>query len=138
MVKKDFVATLDQLEAVQDFVGEQLQKNNCTAKVKFQVDIAVEEIFVNIVHYAYKPYVGEATIRCAVGGDPLQVMIQFVDSGKRFNPLLKEDADTTLDAEERDIGGLGILMVKKTMDSVGYEYSEGNNILTIYKTISTC
>ena len=90
----------------------------------------------NIAHYAYHPEVGEATVRCAVGGDPLQVTVQFLDSGKPFDPLAKPDADTTLSAEERKIGGLGILMVKKSMDAVDYRYENGKNILTLRKSIS--
>ena len=74
-------------------------------------------------------------MRCAVGGNPLQVTIQFLDSGKPFDPLARPDADTSLSAEERDIGGLGILMVKKSMDDVGYEYRDGCNILTLKKSL---
>lgn len=70
-----------------------------------------------------------------MGGTPLQVTIQFLDNGKPFNPLAKEDADITLSAEARKIGGLGILMVKKSMDAVDYNYEDGKNILTIKKSI---
>ena len=136
VVERIFPATLDQMERVQDFIGEQLEQYNCSAKLKFQLDVAVEEIFVNIAHYAYCPeQIGEATVRCSVGGSPLQVTIQFLDNGKPFNPLAKKDADTTLSAEEREIGGLGILMVKKSMDAVDYAYEGGKNILTIKKSI---
>lgn len=136
MVEQIFPAQLDQLEQVQAFVGKQLELYDCPNKLKFQLDVAVEEIFVNIAHYAYRPeQAGEATVRCCVGGDPLQVTIQFLDHGKPFNPLAKKDADTTLSAEERQIGGLGILMVKKSMDAVDYAYEDGKNILTIKKSI---
>ena len=87
----------------------------------------------NIAHYAYHPDIGDATIRCQVGGDPLQVIIQFLDHGRPFNPLEREGPDTSLSAEDRDIGGLGILMVKKSMDQVEYAYEDGKNILTILK-----
>lgn len=134
--EKVFPARLDQLEPVQEFVNQELEKHDCSPKVMFQLDVAIEEIFVNIAHYAYLPdEQGEAVIRCSVGGEPLQVEIQFLDNGKPFNPLAKQDADTTLSAEERDIGGLGILMVKKSMDSVDYQYQDGKNILTIQKSI---
>lgn len=126
-------ATLENLAAVQAFVEEELEAADCPMKAMMQVSIAVEEIYVNIAHYAYNPKVGEATVRCAVGGDPLQVTIQFLDSGKPFDPLAKPDADTTLSAEEREIGGLGILMVKKSMDDVQYRYENGCNILTLKK-----
>ena len=136
MAEKIFPATEDQLEKVQAFVAEQLEAHVCPARVRFQLDVAVEEIFINIAHYAYCPgQDGTATVRCCVGGDPLQVTIQFLDSGKPFDPLAKEDADTTLSAEERGIGGLGILMVKKSMDAVDYAYADGKNILTIKKRL---
>ena len=136
MVERIFPARQDQLEQVQRFVEEQVEQYSCSSKVKFQLAVAVEEIFVNIAHYAYCPEQGgTATIRCCVGGSPLQVTIQFLDNGKPFNPLAKEDADTTLSAEERGIGGLGILMVKKSMDAVDYAYEDGKNVLTINKSI---
>ena len=128
-------ATLEELETVQAFIERELETYGCPMKTMLQVSVAVEEIYVNIAHYAYHPEIGEATIRCAVGGDPLQVTIQFLDSGKPFDPLAKPDADITLSAEERQIGGLGILMVKKTMDDVVYEYKDGCNVLTLKKNI---
>ena len=135
-MEKHFPAHQDQLEQVQAFIAQELEGYSCSSRVQFQLDVAVEEIFVNIAHYAYSPgQTGQATVRCCVGGDPLQVTIQFLDNGKPFNPLAKKDADTTLSAEERDIGGLGILMVKKSMDAVDYSYEDGTNILTIKKNI---
>ena len=128
-------ATLEKLEEVQAFIEGELEKHGCPMKAAMQISIAVEEIYVNIAHYAYHPEIGEATVRIAVGGDPLQVTIQFLDSGKPFDPLAKPDADTTLSAEERDIGGLGILMVKRSMDDVAYEYKDGCNILTLKKRL---
>ena len=133
MAEQIFDATQEQLERVQQFVERELEKYNCSTKVLYQ--LAVEEIFINIVHYAYNPKVGKATVRCCVDGDPPQVTIQFLDNGKPFNPLAKKDADITLSAEERDIGGLGILMVKKSMDAVDYIYENGTNVLTIKKSI---
>lgn len=128
-------AMMEELDTIQAFVERELEGNECPAKAVIQISIAVEEIYVNIAHYAYHPEVGEATVRIAVGGDPLQVTIQFLDHGKPFNPLAKEDADITLSAEERDIGGLGILMVKKSMDTVDYTYEDEKNILTIRKSL---
>ena len=120
MIERIFPATEDQLEPVQSFIDGELEQYDCPPKA--QIQLAVEEIFINIVRYAYHPEVGLATVRCSVGGDPLQVTIQFLDNGKPFNPLEKEDADITLSAEERNIGGLGILMVKKSI----YDYLYGN------------
>ena len=128
-------ATLDNLEVVQNFVSEELESQGCSMKVMMQIEIAVEEIYVNIVHYAYNPEIGKATIRCEVTDNPMQVIIQFMASGVPFDPLAKEDADITLSAEEREIGGLGIFMVKKSMDEVSYEYKEGKNVLTIRKVL---
>lgn len=136
MVERIFPAEPEQLEPVQRFVEEQIERYDCSARVRFQLDVAVEEIFINIAKYAYRPgQAGQAAVRCCVGGDPLQVTIQFQDQGMPFNPLAKEDADITLTAQERQIGGLGILMVKKSMDAVRYSYEDGKNILTIQKNI---
>ena len=128
-------AALGELGRVTDFINEELEAQGCPLKAQMQIDIAVEEIYVNIAHYAYHPEVGEATVRCAVGGDPLQVEIQFLDSGTPYNPLAKEDPDTSLPAEERQIGGLGIYMVKKSMDHITYNYEDGKNVLTIKKNL---
>lgn len=129
-------ATLENLTTVQTFVERELEENDCPMKAIMQISIAVEEIYVNIVHYAYNPAVGAATVRCEVGGEPVRVTIQFMDSGKPFDPLAQSDTDTTLSAEEREMGGLGILMVKKSMDQVEYAYEHGKNILTICKALN--
>ena len=100
------------------------------------IDIAAEELFVNIASYAYAPATGNAVIRVAMHEDPPSVEITFIDSGMRYDPLAKPDPDTTLTAGQRRIGGLGIFMVKKTMDSVRYEYKNGKNILTIKKNLN--
>jgi serine/threonine-protein kinase RsbW len=128
-------ASVEELEKVLDFINGELEDNNCILKTQMQVAIAVEEIFVNISNYAYNPEVGKATIKISVGGEPLQVTIQFLDGGKSYNPLEKKDPDITKSADERDIGGLGIYIVKKSMDDVQYEYKDGMNLLTISKRI---
>lgn len=136
MVEKRFPAALDQLEPVQMFVLEQLQGYSYSERVRAQLDVAVEEIFVNIAHYAYPPdQMGWAVVRCQVDQAPLRITVQFIDSGVPFNPLAKKDADITLSAEERQIGGLGILMVKRSMNEVTYQYEKGQNILTLVKEI---
>lgn len=136
MVEKRFPAALNQLEPVQMFVLDQLKDHPYTERIRAQLDVAVEEIFVNIAHYAYpKDQPGWAVIRCRVDQDPLRITIQFIDWGVPFNPLAKKDADITLSAEDRQIGGLGILMVKRSMDEVNYVYENGQNILTLIKEI---
>ena len=99
-----------------------------------QIDIAIDELFGNIAQYAYNPETGDATVRVEVVKNPLSVVITFIDNGIPYDPLKKADPDTTLSAEEREIGGLGIYMVKKSMDEIAYEYKDGQNILTIKKT----
>ena len=129
------VATVENIETVTDFVNEQLEALDCPMKAQMQIDIAIDELFGNIAHYAYNPEVGSATVRVEVIEDPLAVTITFIDNGVPYDPLAKADPDTTLRAEERDIGGLGIYMVKKSMDDITYEYKDGQNILTIKKKI---
>ncbi len=129
-------ATLENIAKVTDFVNEELEALDCPMKAQMQINIAIDELFGNIAHYAYAPGVGEATVKFEVAKEPLRVVITFVDSGVPYNPLAKEDPDVTLSAEERQIGGLGIYMVKKSMDDMSYEYKDGQNILTIAKTLS--
>ena len=135
MKELTIAATVENIETVTDFVNEQLEALDCPRKTQMQIDIAIDELFGNIAHYAYNPDVGEATVCVEVVGEPLAVVITFIDKGVPYDPLAKADPDTTLSAEERDIGGLGIHMVKKSMDDVTYEYKDGQNILKIKKNI---
>ena len=123
------------LEMVNAFIQEKLESINCPKRAKMQMMLAVEEIFVNISSYAYHPEVGQAEVGVDIDGDPPTVTIRFLDQGRPFNPLEKPDADITLSAQEREIGGLGILLVKKIMDQVDYVYENGRNILTIKKEL---
>ena len=135
MKELTIAATVENIETVIDFVNEQLEALDCPMKAQMQIDIAIDELFGNIAHYAYNPDVGDATVRVEVVEDPLAVVITFIDKGVPYDPLKKEDPDITLSAEEREIGGLGIFMVKKTMDEIIYEYKDGQNILKIKKHI---
>lgn len=126
-------ATLENYGQVSAFVEEELAQRDCPMKVQLQVGMAVEELYGNIANYAYNPEVGPATIQVEVTEDPLCVVITFLDQGKPYDPLKHEDPDVTLSLDEREVGGLGIFMVKKTMDDVKYEYVDGKNILTIRK-----
>ncbi len=128
-------ATTENLQTVIDFVDARLASVECPLKSKMQLDLAVEEIFVNIANYAYAPGRGKARVRVEVSGDPVTVAITFIDRGVPYDPLKKVDPDVTLSAEERDIGGLGIFMTKKVMDDISYEYKNGQNILTLKKMI---
>lgn len=124
------------LEEVLEFVEKQLEGYDCPAKTKVQLAVAVEEIFVNIARYAYEKDEGTAAIRVEAEGEPIQIAVTFSDGGIPYNPLSRDAPDITLSAEERGIGGLGIYLVKKSMDDVIYEYRDGKNILTIKKTIT--
>jgi len=123
-------AKLENIETVLDFINARLE--NCPPKIKNQIEIAIDEIFSNIAHYAYHPGVGNATVRMLVDSE---IIIEFEDSGIAYDPLSAEDPDITLSLEEREIGGLGIFMVKKLMDSVEYRRDGDNNILTIKKRL---
>lgn len=128
-------AKTEALDRVNDFVEEKLASYECPMRTMLQIRLAIEEIFVNIASYAYAPAEGEAEVRCEVKADPLRVVIQFLDGGKPFDPLAKEDADTSEEALMSREGGLGILLVKTTMDDVRYSYEDGKNILTIMKKL---
>lgn len=129
-------ATLENLDEVLAFVDSRLEELGCPMKTQLQIDVAVEEIFVNIASYAYEPKKGSATVRLEIEQDPKSVAITFVDGGIPYDPVAKEDPDVSLPAAERKIGGLGIYMVKKSMDKMLYERRDGHNILTIIKKIS--
>ncbi len=126
-------AKIENLDEVLDFIDQHLEEWGCSMKTTTQINIAAEEIFVNIAHYAYGEEGGKARITIERKGDDAE--ITFTDSGVHYDPLAKEDPDITLSAEERQIGGLGIYIVKKSMDSVSYEYRDKHNILKISKAI---
>ena len=130
-------ATPENVDKAIEFVDEMLEEYGCGMKEQMAIDVAVDELFANIAHYAYNPETGYTTVKVDVVEDPLSVEITFVDNGKPYDPLAKADPDTTQSIEDREIGGMGILIVKKSMDAVDYEYKDGKNILTIKKTFST-
>ena len=123
------------IPAVTEFVDRQLEALDCPMRAQMQIDIAIDELFSNIAYYAYNPDVGPATVRVEVMEDPMAVVVTFIDHGVPYDPLAQKDPNITLSAEERDVGGLGIYMVKKSMDAVSYEYRDGQNILTIRKNL---
>ena len=131
----DIMAENENLSEVQSFLGECLSKVDCPAKAQRQMELAAEEIFVNIANYAYAPEKGRAVVRVEVSDDPVTVTLTFIDQGVPYDSLKRKKPDVTLPAEERDIGGLGIFLTKKTMDDVSYEYKDGQNILTLKKKI---
>lgn len=128
-------ATVGNIEKVTAFVDEQLEQIDCPPKAQMQIDIAIDELFGNIAQYAYNPDIGPATVRVEVTQSPISVVITFIDHGIPYDPLKTAEPDISLSAEERAIGGLGIFLVKKTMDEITYEYKNGQNILRIRKDI---
>ena len=126
-------AVTDNLPQVMSFVDEALEAADCPMKAQMQIDIAVEEIYVNVSSYAYAPGVGPVTVRIDIADAPRRAIIVFEDQGVPYDPLAKEDPDVTLSADERQVGGLGIFMAKKSMDEMSYAYENRRNILTLTK-----
>ena len=128
-------AKRENLLEVQSFIDEQLEEVGCPMTTQIAIDVAVEELFVNIASYAYDQGEGVAVVQVKVLQDPLSVEITFIDNGIPFNPLEQAEPDTHQSAEDRPAGGLGIFLVKKTMTMVEYEYKNGQNILRIKKSL---
>lgn len=128
-------ADVNNLDKVQGFIDERLEAAECSMKAQTQIDVAVEEIYVNICNYAYKDKGGEGDAKVKMKITDGVAEIVFEDSGIQYNPLANEEPDITLSAEEREIGGLGIFITKKTMDEVLYDYKDGKNALTLRKKI---
>jgi anti-sigma regulatory factor (Ser/Thr protein kinase) len=122
-------ASDENMQTVNDFIHSVIP-SECDEMILNQIDLAVEEIFVNIAHYSGS---AEAIIKCSLESNKLE--ISFSDNGIAFNPLARPDPDLSLSAEERKIGGLGIYLTKKFMDTVSYEYKDGMNCLRIIKSL---
>ena len=134
-IAKSFPAKVEALSDVLSFVEETLEQYECPMKVQMSVCVAIEEVFVNVAHYAYGEGEGNADLRISYEEDTRTFTFCMADKGVPFDPLQKPDPDITLSAEERQIGGLGIFITKKTMDAVAYTYENGENILTMVKKI---
>lgn len=132
----DIEATVENLSRVNDFVAGFLARLNCSPRMEMQLELAVEEIFVNIANYAYGGKKGRAVVRGRLLAEPAGLELVFADSGQPYNPLARKDPDVNLAVEERSIGGLGIYLVKKNVDEVHYDYRNGQNILTLRKYVS--
>ncbi|MBQ8136985.1 MAG: ATP-binding protein [Clostridia bacterium] len=128
-------AKVENLPKLMAFIDAELEAVDCSMKAQMQIDVAVDELFANIASYAYAPGTGQAAIRFDYDKASRTVTIAFWDSGVPFDPLAKADPDVNATAEEREAGGLGIFLVKKTMDHVEYRYTNGSNVLTIQKQI---
>ena len=134
-------AKIENLNQVLAFLDRRLDELECSMKAKMQIELALEEIFVNVSSYAYNRVgpasqePGKVSISVEDTKDPLSVAVTIIDRGIPFNPLTQQDPDVSLPAEDRRVGGLGIYMVKKSMDHVRYEFKDGQNILTFRKDL---
>ena len=126
-------AKIENISEALDFIDAQLEELDCPMKAQTQINVAADEVLCNIASYAYVPGTGDMTVRFEVLPEPRTAVITFVDSGMPFDPLEVQDPDVTLPAEARAIGGLGIFLVKKTMDDMRYERRDGKNVLRIEK-----
>ena len=135
MTEWTFEAVAENIPQLTELIDGQLEALDCSMKAQMQIDVAVDEIFGNIARYAYGDGRGDATVRFDFDGTSRMASISFLDRGMPFDPLKKADPDVTLSVEEREVGGLGIYLVKKTMDDMKYRYENGMNILTLYKHI---
>lgn len=131
-------ATIDNLAMVFKFLSDSMETCECDPSVRKQIKLCVEELFVNIAHYAYNPDVGIAKISIDTveddSGKP-KMIISFADKGRPYDPLSLPEPDVEAELDERQIGGLGVFLVRSTMDNVGYEHKDGQNILTIEKEL---
>ena len=130
-----FEANVDRIPWLTDQVNEVLEGLDCSMKAQMQIDVAIDELLANIASYAYGAGTGEVTVRVDFEAVTRTVSITFIDSGVAYDPSVKADPDVTLTAEEREVGGLGIFLVKKTMDDMTYVRRDGRNVLTIFKRI---
>ncbi len=128
-------AAINSIPTVTEFAVALLEEYQCDMRAQMQICVAIDEMFSNIAYYAYPNGEGEATVVASFDATERLFSLTFIDSGIPYNPLEKADPDVTLSAEERQIGGLGIMMVRKTMDDMTYEYRDGQNVLTISKKI---
>ena len=134
-VVKSFKADIKELDNVLAFVKEEIS-SYVSNKLLFKINIAIEELFVNIANYAYEKDNDNNLVDISINVDleNKNIVITFVDSGAKFNPITKEDPCIDLPAEERKVGGLGIYIVKKTVDKIDYKYIDNKNVLTIEKS----
>ena len=135
MTNRTFKAKTEALSDILGFVDEMLEKYECPMKIQMAICVAIEEVFVNVARYAYEDGEGDVSLGIGFEKETRTLTLRMTDKGVPFDPLAKPDPDITLSAEDREIGGLGIFITKKTMDSVEYAYVNGENTLTMTKKI---
>ena len=127
---------IQQLSLLNEFVDSVCEAIGFDASITMQMNLAIEEAVVNVMNYAY-PAGSIGVIHIEVHADDQRLTFTITDSGTPFDPTIKEEADTTLSAEERPVGGLGIHLVRHLMTSVSYERTNGKNILTLCKNLNS-
>ena len=135
MTNQTFPAKTESLPQALAFVEQTLAEFSCPVKIQMALCVAIEEMFVNVAHYAYPDGEGEVSLHIGFDQQSRTITIRMSDKGIPFDPLGKPDPDISLSAEDREIGGLGIFITKKTMDSLTYSYENGENILTMTKKL---
>ena len=128
-------AKVGNIEAITEFVDQELEARECPLKEQMQIRVAIDEIVANIAQYAYTPGTGNVTVCFDFEEQERTAVLTFIDEGIPYDPMQKEDPDVSLPAEKREIGGLGIFLVRKTMDDMAYRREDGKNILTVRKKI---
>jgi len=130
-----FEAKIDRIPWLTEQIDALLEGLDCPMKAQMQIDVAIDEWMANIASYAYGDGGGDVTVRFDYQPDDRTVALTFIDSGIPYDPLAKPDPDVTLSVDKREVGGLGIFMIKKTMDDMTYARRDGHNVLTIRKRI---
>lgn len=128
-------AKIENLQKVLNFINQELESVEYNETLLLQLELSIEEAYVNIANYAYELEDGDVLISCSIDKNPTRVTIEFIDCGIPYNPLDNEDPDTFSKIEDKEIGGLGILLIKENVDFIGYEYQDGKNILTLKKVL---
>ena len=129
-------AVVDNLDAVNSFVHKSIEQFKVSKRTLMQIDLIVEEIFVNVASYAYAPNTGSVKILIEAKEESHTVSLTFIDSGVPYNPLEKSDPDINLSVDDRQIGGLGIFLTKNLVDEISYKFVDGQNILQLTKSLS--
>ena len=135
MTNQTFPAKIDALSDVLGFAEQTLEDCGCPMKIQISVSVAIEEVFVNVASYAYGGGEGDVTLGIEFNEENRSITFRMTDKGVPFDPLQNPDPDITLSADEREIGGLGIFITKKTMNEINYAYENGENVLTMVKKI---
>ncbi len=134
MTKKRFNPITDKSSEIIDFLMASPDMPFDEA-LRFKLRLSIEEAVENVVCYAYEGGIGWLEVGTSLDHDSLILTIELRDAGVPFNPLEAPDPDVSLPANERKVGGLGIFLCKKMMDSINYQYVDGNNVLTMTKRV---